>query len=276
MSAMKTTVKSLFHFVIYDGGLEPRFGVLLKFYTLNANLELKCNAAIFGDPAPRQVLFCSWTSDARCLASCDNGYLYIFEAGGHVEVVRLLLEAGAEKDCNDRDGITAVMLASAFGRFDVVRMTALMIASQGGHFGVVRLLLEAGAEKDCKDRDGTTALMFPSENGHLDVVSLLLGAGADKDCWEHLELSYKQWELEDDVPRAGRTALMKASEQGHLEVARLLLEAGADKDCWDYGGMTAIMIASESGHTHVASLLVEAGAGRDCWDNCGMTSLMLA
>ena len=42
--------------------------------------------------------------------------------GGHVEVVRLLLEAGAEKDCNDRDGITAVMLASAFGRFDVVRL----------------------------------------------------------------------------------------------------------------------------------------------------------
>ncbi|CAE7359701.1 Eml5, partial [Symbiodinium natans] len=81
MAGMKTLVKSLFHFAIYDGGLQKQSGVLLKFYSLDSNRDLKGSAAIFGKPAPRHVLFCSWTSDGRCLASCDNGYLYIFE--GH-------------------------------------------------------------------------------------------------------------------------------------------------------------------------------------------------
>ena len=46
---------------------------------------------------------------------------------GHVEIVRLLLEAGAEKDVADSD-----------------RRTALNNASHAGHDEIVGLLLEAG------------------------------------------------------------------------------------------------------------------------------------
>ena len=57
--------------------------------------------------------------------------LILAAQSGHVEVVRLLLEAGADKDVADDDGATA-----------------LMEAAYRGHVEVVRLLLEAGADKD--------------------------------------------------------------------------------------------------------------------------------
>ena len=41
---------------------------------------------------------------------------------GDLEVARLLVEAGAEKNCRDDHGRTALMLASASGRLEVARM----------------------------------------------------------------------------------------------------------------------------------------------------------
>ena len=49
----------------------------------------------------------------------------------HLEVVRLLCEAGADKDKADQDG-----------------HTSLILASQAGHLEMVRLLSEGGADKD--------------------------------------------------------------------------------------------------------------------------------
>ena len=57
--------------------------------------------------------------------------LWLASQGNHVEVLRLLLEAGADKNFATKTGITA-----------------LMHASQEGHVEVSRLLLEAGTGKN--------------------------------------------------------------------------------------------------------------------------------
>ena len=82
-------------------------------------------------------------------------------ANGHLEVARLLCEAGADKDKAEQGG------ASAF-----------MAASEDGHLEVARLLCEAGADKDKARQDGATALILASEHGHLEVARLLCEAGA--------------------------------------------------------------------------------------------------
>ena len=61
---------------------------------------------------------------------------------GHLEVVRLLLEAGADQNVARQNGATALMDAAIYG-----------------HSKVVRLLLEAEADQNTATQDGTTALM---------------------------------------------------------------------------------------------------------------------
>ena len=85
-------------------------------------------------------------------------------ARGHLVVVRLLCEAGADKDTADQDGATALMRAIRRGQLEMVR-----------------LLCEVGADKDKADQHGNTAFMLASQFGHLEMVRLLCEAGADKD-----------------------------------------------------------------------------------------------
>ena len=149
---------------------------------------------------------------------------------GHLEVVRLLLESGADKDTAGTNS-----------------WTALHFAALNGHFQVVRLLLEAGADKDAADTGGWTALRIAAEEGHLEVVRLLLEAGADKDA----------------ADTDGDTALHIAALGGRLEVVRLLLDAAADKDAANTEGSTALHFAVLNGHSKVVRLLREAGADKD-------------
>jgi ankyrin repeat protein len=81
---------------------------------------------------------------------------------GHVEVVRVLLEGGANVDT-----------ASDIGR------TALHEAATFDHLDVCRLLLDWGAKVDRLDKLRYTALHWAALLGHLSVVKLLVERGAD-------------------------------------------------------------------------------------------------
>ena len=83
-------------------------------------------------------------------------------AKGHIELVRLLLKAGAAKDKVDNAGATPLWLASAVG-----------------HAKVVRLLLEAGADKNLT-RNRQSPLFAACARGHTGVALLLLHLGALK------------------------------------------------------------------------------------------------
>ncbi|KAJ1473456.1 ankyrin repeat-containing domain protein, partial [Baffinella frigidus] len=94
---------------------------------------------------------------------------------GHTEMVRLLLEEGADKDATNVQGETPLYWAAREGRSNPIMFflltagakkeesdnagrTPLHIAAFKGHAAVVRLLLEAGADADAKDNDGLTPL----------------------------------------------------------------------------------------------------------------------
>ena len=80
---------------------------------------------------------------------------------GHLEVVRLLLEARADQNAAMQNGTAA-----------------LMAAAGNAHLEVVRVLLEAGADQNAARQDGTTLLMLTAFNGDLEVVRVLLEAAA--------------------------------------------------------------------------------------------------
>ena len=81
---------------------------------------------------------------------------------GHWDVVKSLLDKGADINARADNGVTA-----------------LMMASYEGAVGVVKLLLNKGAEVNDKSNNGFTALLMAVGNGNLDVVKSLLEKGAD-------------------------------------------------------------------------------------------------
>ena len=89
--------------------------------------------------------------------------LILASAGGHLESVHLLLNAGADKNACDNDGFTALAAAAEFNSLS----------------DIVRLLLDAGADVNLASKCGTTALMLASQQGQLETVRLLLDAHAD-------------------------------------------------------------------------------------------------
>jgi len=83
-------------------------------------------------------------------------------ANGRVEVVRVLLEGGANVE-----------------RVNAYQRTALYIAASHGHLEVCRLLLDWGAKVDPVDWLKETPLHDAVQRGHLSVAKLLVERGAD-------------------------------------------------------------------------------------------------
>ena len=93
----------------------------------------------------------------------DNGATPLFKSAhqGHLEVVRFLVESGADKHQGRTDNGS----------------TPLSIAADQGHLEVVRFLVESGANKDQGlTIDGRTPLFIAAQTGHLEVVGFLGGS----------------------------------------------------------------------------------------------------
>ena len=144
-------------------------------------------------------------------------------------------------------GVTALMVAAAYGKASVVRMllgkeggrhettygyTAMMFAASNGHTECVRLL--ADKENGMKDKYGYTALMYAAWKGHLECVKILAP-------------------LEKGMKDGGETALMKAAYNGHLECVKIL--APLEKGMKDNNGYTAKDWASWNNHNDVVNYL---------------------
>jgi len=85
-------------------------------------------------------------------------------AGGHEEVVRVLLDAGANVEDHNENG-----------------HTPLMEAASAGHVQVAKILLEHGAGINTHSNEfKESALTLACYKGHLEMVRFLLEAGADQ------------------------------------------------------------------------------------------------
>jgi uncharacterized protein len=174
-------------------------------------------------------------------------------------LVRKLLDAGADVNATQVDGMTALHWAvynddAATARM-LVRAGAtvnapnqygvppLSLASTNGNADLVKLLLEAGANAKATLPGGETVLMTAARAGNLDTVKALLARGADPNARE----------------RSDQTALMWAAAEGHAAVVRVLIDGGADIRAKVESGFTPLLFAVREGQIEVARTLLEAG-----------------
>jgi len=154
--------------------------------------------------------------------------LHVASSGSYMEVVRVLLEFGADLEVKDLDGRTPLLRMSGRGDMELTR-----------------ILLEHGADTEARDKHGHTPLLQTSERGHVDLARVLLEHGADT-------------EARDD---GGHSPLHVASVKGHVELALVLLKHNAHIEALDKDNCTPLILASREGHVEVAQLLIKHGAG---------------
>ena len=140
-----------------------------------------------------------------------------------------LIQAGADVNVRDKQG-----------------MTALMMASQDGNVELVVELIEAGANMDTKSYCGDTALIYATKEEKIYCVQKLIELGANV----NIQGEY------------GRTALMRAFRvvNGSGKFIEALLEGGANPDIMDHDGMTALARAIKREDLDSMDKLISAGA----------------
>ncbi|XP_035182618.1 M-phase phosphoprotein 8 isoform X2 [Oxyura jamaicensis] len=116
---------------------------------------------------------------------------------GDYMTVKMALSSSEEYnlDQEDSSGMTLVMLAAAGGHDDLLRVlirkgakvngrqkngtTALIHAAEKNFLTTVAILLEAGAYVNMQQSSGETALMKACKRGNSDIVRLMIESGAD-------------------------------------------------------------------------------------------------
>ncbi|XP_078658640.1 ankyrin repeat domain-containing protein 17-like isoform X7 [Branchiostoma floridae x Branchiostoma belcheri] len=226
---------------------------------------------------------------------------------GHLDMVRFLLEAGADQEHKTDEMHTALMEASMDGHVEVARLlldhgaqvnmptdsfeSPLTLAACGGHVELANLLIERGANLEEVNDEGYTPLMEAAREGHEEMVALLLSQGANINaqteetqetaltlacCGGFLEVSDFLIKAGADMELGCSTPLMEAAQEGHLELVKYLIQAGASIHAQTATGDTALTYACENGHTDVADILLQAGAELEHESEGGRTPLMKA
>jgi len=155
-------------------------------------------------------------------AQVDMSFCLLEAAGDRSpDVVRLLLERGADVNTRDARRRTPLMRAAALPGAD---------DQLSGSAETIRALLSANADIRAVDQEGRTALAHAAQAGNYKTARLLLENGADMDA----------------ADRAGVTPLMLAAESRSDAVLQLLLTRGANIQNKDRAGKTALDYAKRS------------------------------
>ncbi|MGD0279619.1 MAG: ankyrin repeat domain-containing protein [Smithella sp.] len=159
----------------------------------------------------------------RCEKQTNNESIVDAALNGDINLIKRLLDNGADIEAKDKHG-----------------RTALLLATGKGHMEIVKLLLDKGANIEQKDDlSGAVALTYAASKGHMEIVKLLIDRGANI-------------EQKDD---GGSSALMAAASKGHMEIVKLLIDRGVNVQAKSNRGYSALSLAESWKHKDTVALL---------------------
>ena len=190
--------------------------------------------------------------------------LFFAVESGFNDVVKLLLEEGAEPNCQTLsyvNGWTPLHLAAAKGNQEVAQLLLDGGANinmedglgeniplhRAGNQSMAKLLLDRGSYLNKQGEYGQTPLNCAAVDGLTDVVKFLLEKGAEP----------------NRADKNGLTPLHNTSYYGNLlhrkDIVQLLIENGADLNMVSNSGHTPLRFALMTGRTEIANLIRENG-----------------
>ncbi|KAF1578922.1 Ankyrin repeat and SOCS box protein 3, partial [Eudyptes moseleyi] len=151
---------------------------------------------------------------------------------GCTEIMKILLEKGASKECKDDFGITPLFVAAQYGKLESLR-----------------LLVSHGADVNCQAKDRATPLLIAAQEGHAECVELLLSKGADPNRY----CNEDNWQL----------PIHAAAEMGHKKILELLIPI-TDRICdKGRGKVSPVYSAVYGGNKECLEMLLKEGYSPD-------------
>ena len=198
---------------------------------------------------------------------------------GHPDVVRILLDHGADYTAANDDNVTPLHTACWQGPYNVVatileftskdqdrarlksmllnrrnkwNKTPLMDACETGRPEIARLLLEHGADYKLDNNNGSTALHYCVSHNRINCVRVLL---------EYARLQLGEQAFGEYVNQQnhsnGTSVLHDAARKGHTDVGKLLLRYQADYEILDNQKRSPLHHATRGGNREFAKALLE-------------------
>lgn len=185
---------------------------------------------------------------------------------GEAAELKACLERGVDINVTNRQGRTAVTLASLGKKYDCVALlieagadinlqdetcfNPFLISCLNDDLNLLRLLLPAKPDLTRLTRFGGVGITPASEKGHVEIVRELLA-------YTDINVNHTNF--------LGWTPLLEAivlndGGKRQQEIVSLLLEHGANPHMTDKYGKTPLELAEEKGFREIAQLLIEAGA----------------
>ncbi|XP_064605921.1 transient receptor potential cation channel subfamily A member 1-like [Liolophura sinensis] len=233
----------------------------------------------------------------------------------HENVVRCLLDHGADINCEDNLHRTPLMTAAAKSGWNTVRYLiqrgaqvhlkdeqsrnflhhAIKSGGRLHQFGY-DLIINVKNLLNEKDDLGCTPLHYASKEGYLSAIEDLISLGAmlnpknnERQSPFHFAARYGRYNtclrlldseqgpnIINESDNTGLTALHIAAENGHAKILSLLMQRGAAVHR-DFNGNTPLHLAATNGYTHSMRLLLNVHSNLlDCKNKEGGTALHLA
>uniref|UniRef100_UPI00398E5A1E CARD- and ANK-domain containing inflammasome adapter protein n=1 Tax=Pristiophorus japonicus TaxID=55135 RepID=UPI00398E5A1E len=187
---------------------------------------------------------------------------------GHLNTVKVLLEAGAKVDVDLIDAIfnsnnpslIQLILEHGSGISPTALVNALFEAVQKNLHRTVGILIEQGIDVNTRNGMQYTPLLLAAELGHTETVNVLLNKGA---------------RLDERTPNMN-SALHLAVQTSSLSVTKLLIDQGMDANIIGFGNQTPLHIASFHNQPLMIETLIRGGSKVNAVTKEAVTPLHIA